>query len=482
MKLFPLLLIGLAPHALVLEPNAPKAAPETLDVSVLAAEALVLTQAAQPEAQEPVEPVATEPVLAEPVPEAEALAAKAEAEAQRVLAQEPQAGDEPEPAADETPEADPEPAPELLDVREVDPREFASGLSIEGPQAQPTGEGDPLEATATVPIDEPEPIEGSYLIGASNEPVEYVEVAGTSHAPIGIPLSRQVATGQWALVVRASQDRYDGLRDSRDDLSTAEAFAGGYTIAPTERADSRLEIEALFGLDERWDLYALLPYSARDLDYESSLTGPADVDTHGLGDIQIGGIFRSYDVDGTRLSYLIGVSIPTGDVSEKGDYAGLIETKLPYDLQQGTGTFDLHPGVLWESRKGELLMGARAEGRIHMETENDEGYFWSNSMRVDLWAGTELADDLTGTLRVRADWWGDLHSFDADLDPTQSPGEDSLRQGGTRVNLYGGVSWDLNDERTQQLGLEVGVPVDEWLDGPQLSQELSLLLGWRASF
>ena len=127
-------------------------------------------------------------------------------------------------------------------------------------------------------------------------------------------------------------------------------------------------------------------------------------------------------------------------------------------------------------------MGARAAGRIHLETENDDGWFRSNSMRVDLWAGTELADDLTGTLRVQADWWGDLHNFDPELDRTQSPAEDSLRFGGSRVNLYGGLSWDLDDERTNQIALEVGAPVEEWLDGPQLSQELSLLLGWRANF
>lgn len=478
MKLYPLLLIGLTPLAFVQRPAASDAPEPELGVSALSAESLVLTAVSLPEAQ-PQE--ANEPDLAEPVEAAEALAAKAEAEGARVMAQESsqEPVEEPEPAAAPNVE---EPAPELLDVREVDPSEFASGLSIEDPDPKPVPSGEVIEAALSEPLDAPESNEGLYLIDEQPQPVRYVEVAGTSHAPIGIPLSRQVASGQFAMVLRASQNRYDGLRDSRDDLSSADAFARGYTIAPAERVDDRFELEAFFGVDERWDLYAVLPYTARDLEYDSSLTGTSEVDAHGLGDIQIGGIFRSYDVDGTRISYLMGLSIPTGEVGERGNYAGLTDTKLPYDLQQGTGTFDLLPGVLWESRRDEVLMGARAAGRIHLETENDEGYFWSNSMRVDLWLGTELADDLTGTLRVQGDWWGDLHSFDADLDPTQSPGEDSLRLGGSRVNLYGGLSWELNDSRSQQFAVEFGMPVDEWLDGPQLSQELSLLLGWRASF
>ena len=477
MKLLPILLIGLTPQAVLHGLPSQEPAESTLQVSNLAAHALVLSTLNAPSLllQE----------SGEAAPKAQAGNAGSQDPAPT-----PTTPETPEePAAPDTEPAAQEPAPELLDVREVDPREFASGIPVPGAQepaaepVEPEEIAEPLEAASQMPLDGPETTEGMYRIEDEiEEEVQYEEVAGTSHAPIGVPLTRQVATGQWALVLRGSHNQYDGLRDSRDNLSSGDAFARGYSVAPKERTDQRLEVEALYGLNERWDLYAILPYSMRDLDYDQNPGASASVDTTGLGDLQLGGVFRSYDVDGTRLSYLVGVSIPTGEIDERGDYAGVADAKLPYDLQHGTGTFDLHPGVLFETQSGDVLLGARAAGRIHIETENDEGYFWSNSMRFDVWAGTELADDLTGTVRLQADWWGDLHNFDPELDPTQSPGEDSLRQGGSRVNLYGGLSWDLNDDRAQQIALEVGVPVEEWLDGPQLSQELSLLLGWRASF
>ncbi len=449
MKLLPILMLGLAPNA-VLQEASPKPAEVPAEVKKAAEEASAELKLAGEEAKEALQNA--KETLQDP---------------KEILA---------------TPVQEPE-IPQLLDVQEVDPDEFAAPIIEE---AEPIGM--PVEATMLESdIDDLDEAEAFYFEDDPTVEFEVVEqseadVAGSSHAPIGVPLSLQVGTDQFGMVLRGSRSQYDGLRDSRDDLSAAENFARGYEISPEERTDDMLELEAYFGLNERWDLYAVLPFLARDLDYDANVGLAGDIDTSGLGDVQLGAIFRSYDVEQTRLSYLVGLSIPTGSIDERGDYAGAPNTKLPYDLQLGSGTFDLVPAVLYESATNDILWGARAAGRIHLESENDEGWFRSNSMRLDLWAGKRFADDWKGTVRMQGDWWGDLHNFDPELDPVQSPGEDSLRQGGSRVNLYGGMSYDFDHDRTNRLELEIGAPVEEWLDGPQLSQELNIVLGWRVNF
>ncbi|MCB9908388.1 MAG: transporter [Planctomycetes bacterium] len=427
MKLFPLLLLALASNAMLQESD---------------------TQATPKPVQDPAEQ--TTAVAQEPVTE-------------------------PAPLEVTTPPAEPK------DVQDIDPGTFASDPLVvddEPPQAgsAPTP---PAPILATPLLDPAE--SGSFAIGEPLPQAE-VELRGSSHAPIGVPLTQQVATGEFGLVLRAVRNQYDGMRDGRDDLSSAQIFGLGYTVAPTKRTDDWVELEAYYGLNERWDLYLVLPYAGHELDYDQSLGGTGNVETTGLGDLQLGGIFRSYDVDGTRVSYLAGVSIPTGSIDQRDTYAGVGNAKLPYDLQLGSGTLDLLPGVLIESRWNRVLVGARASGRIHLQSENDEDWFRSNSMRLDVWAGARLLGDLTGTVRVQGDWWGDFHGADPDLDPARNPGEDALRQGGDRVNVYGGLSYEWSEKHTNRLELEVGAPVEEWLDGPQLSQELSLLVGWRVNF
>ncbi|MCP5023024.1 MAG: hypothetical protein GY930_14785 [bacterium] len=376
----------------------------------------------------------------------------------------------------------PKPAPQATaqepaeEVRPDDPK-----------PTSPTGEAAPQkQAKPLTPLlDEPES-EGASVL--SEPPAELHHghrpalKPGRTFAPIGIPLAQQVATGQVGVTLRATHEQFDGLRDSRKNLTSADAFTRGYSIAPTDLLDQRFELEAIFGLNQRLDLYMVLPYTAREMDQDLSLGGQTTIESSGLGDIQVGGVLRSHEKGPTRLSFMAGISLPTGQVDVTDSYAGASSTTLPYRMQLGTGTLDLLPGIMLESRLHGMRVGARASGRIHLEGAHDESWFHSNSMRLDLWASKQIAKDLRGSLRAEANWWGDLHGADPDMVPLRNPLEDALHQGGSRVTLFGGLSKDLSSEGNSRVELEIGLPVEEWLDGPALSQDWTAVIGWRLRF
>ena len=87
-------------------------------------------------------------------------------------------------------------------------------------------------------------------------------------------------------------------------------------------------------------------------------------------------------------------------------------------------------------------------------------------------------------MRLRGVYWGDVHGRDDELDATRNPLEDRARQGGERIDAIGGFHWQLGDglQDVRSLGLEVGVPVAEWLDGPGISTRAWAVLAWRISF
>ena len=58
-------------------------------------------------------------------------------------------------------------------------------------------------------------------------------------------------------------------------------------------------------------------------------------------------------------------------------------------------------------------------------------------------------------------------SYQRPLEFFESPLNDAKRQGGNRADLIGGLSYDFG--AGDSLQVDVGVPIDEWVDGPQLS-------------
>jgi len=73
---------------------------------------------------------------------------------------------------------------------------------------------------------------------------------------------------------------------------------------------------------------------------------------------------------------------------------------------------------------------------------------------------------------------------DPALDPSVSPENDPALQGGTRVNGFGALNFQVPSGPLagHRLALEMGAPVYESLNGPQSSADWTLNVGWEYSF
>tara|TARA_R110002126_G_scaffold128103_1_gene270512 strand:+ start:7495 stop:8685 length:1191 start_codon:yes stop_codon:yes gene_type:complete len=302
--------------------------------------------------------------------------------------------------------------------------------------------------------------------------------------PIGIAMSEEnLPAGTSALRVRLSRTSFDGLGNSRRDVTSAQAFAAGFTVAPTSMTVNRAEFEYVHGFNERWTIWGVLPVVEKELDADINGGGTSTSKTSGLGDVRLGGNYLFHEDESQRVNFSIGVTLPTGEFDGRDTYGAVANALLPYAMQLGGGTFDILPSAGWVRLQDGWSMGARAWGRFPIGKNSDD-WAISREFDADFWASRELSQELTGMLRLNAQWWGDIQGNAAGLNLTNSPLEDSGFQGGSRLNLIGGIIWDL-DARTapaaNRLELEIGVPIDQRLDGPALQREWSLLLGWKLS-
>ena len=302
-----------------------------------------------------------------------------------------------------------------------------------------------------------------------------------SVAPLGIPYHDVLEPDDWVFRFTYRRNTLDGARDSRDDQSSQDLFGDGYSVAPTEGDESIYDFELLYGLDERWTLFAELPIVAREMDFEQS-GGGADFssDAGGLGDLFVGGIWRWRETQRTRTNVHVAVGVPTGAFDESDTYAGASGQLLPYPLQPGGGVWAGRLGISHSELEDTWSWGVGTSG-TGLLGKNSDDWGQSRYLRFDAWTACPLTNNLIGSLRTQLDSWGDVHGKADELVPTRNPQEDSHRQGGARVDVFAGIALDLSDTEpgSNRLSLEIGMPVHEWLDGPALSREAALLFGWR---
>ncbi len=297
--------------------------------------------------------------------------------------------------------------------------------------------------------------------------------------PPGLQRGQIVDVGRFGVSVRYSQTEWDEQRDGTDDLSSEELFSRGYQLAATNLEEQRIELDLVYGLDDRWTLYGTVPFIDRELEYDIDTGGSAVSDNSGIGDVILGGRYTARANDQELLSYFVGLGLPTGSHDERGNYAGDSNAYLPFNLQLGSGTFDLHPGVSYVRMLDTWSVGVRGEAQVHLE-RNSDNWAVGDTFQLNAWAAKALSRSLTGNVGLQADWRGDYLGDENELDFSRSSIEDVTRQRGSVVSLVLGIAADFSRSYAgaNRLGLEVQLPLVDRVDGPNLARETTFLVSW----
>ena len=156
------------------------------------------------------------------------------------------------------------------------------------------------------------------------------------------------------------------------------------------------------------------------------------------------------------------------------------ETQLPYQQQLGSGTFDILPGVTASIQNEVASLGFQWKAEIRMG-ENDREWALGDLYKSTLWAGYNASERVSASVAVQYSRWGNVEGFDPALDAFANPANNTLAQGGWRVELPVGVNFIMPDGRFggNRFGFQFILPVHQNLDGPQLMHDWSLVAGWQ---
>lgn len=199
-----------------------------------------------------------------------------------------------------------------------------------------------------------------------------------------------------------------------------------------------------------------------------------------VGDTVAAALISLHETAAHALHLGLGVSIPTGKVDMEyqrsfGTDGGLQH----FDMQTGSGTWDLLPSLTWSGTRQSWHWGLQVAGSKRLESRNASGYRLGNVVDVSAWAGHNLNSWLSSTLRVAWADKGELHGDFTAYNARSGPMDFPANQGGRLLDLGVGVTASLAGS---DIAIEWLQPLRNNFAGVQLERRGVMTASWRYGF
>ena len=303
--------------------------------------------------------------------------------------------------------------------------------------------------------------------------------------PIGVMGAHAHSRGDWMFSYRYMHMDMEGNRDGTSRLSRSDVLSD-YMIAPLKMDMDMHMLGAMYGVSDNLTIMAMMPYRNIKMDHVTRMGRKFTTKTSGIGDLKLSSLFTLKRWGAHELDFNLGLGLPTGSINEKDDTPAGNNQHLPYPMQLGSGTWDLIPGLTYLGKHDALSWGAQGVAVLRLG-ENKNDYTLGNRFNLTGWVAKDWTKQWSTSFRADAQWWGNIDGSDKKLPamaPAMVPTADPDLRGGRRLDLLLGASFAPASGwfEGQRFAAEVGAPVYQHLDGPQLETDWIVTLGWQLVF
>jgi len=306
----------------------------------------------------------------------------------------------------------------------------------------------------------------------------------TEHAdaPIGVMGEHPHSKDDWMFTYAYSTMKMRNNHNGKDDISTSQVLAD-FMVSPTSMTMQMHMFGLMYGVSEKFMLMGMMPYSLISMDHINRMGAKFTTQSEGIGDLKLSGSYTFYEHASQRVLLNFGISVPVGSIDERDNTPAGTNQKLPYPMQLGSGTYDFSPGLTYTRQIGRWSLGGQAKATIRTG-KNDNSYRLGNEYGFTAWGVRKVNHYLNGSLRVDGKSWGNIEGNDPELNPMMVPTSRTDLRSGKRIDLLLGVNF-IAPEGTlkgNRLGIEIGFPIYQNLNGPQLAVDYRLSAAWQLVF
>ncbi|HXE96216.1 MAG TPA: nitrous oxide reductase accessory protein NosL [Dongiaceae bacterium] len=296
--------------------------------------------------------------------------------------------------------------------------------------------------------------------------------------------------GMWMTSYKFMHVSMDGLQDSTDKVPVSQVSPQGskpygFMMTPIRMTMDMQMLMIMYGITDRLTVMGMANYQAMTMDMLMNMgmgnVPGAPMRTSGFGDTELRGIYKINNY----LVGSLGLSIPTGDIHQQIEMMSR-KFRAPYDMQLGSGTFDLKPALTYNALSEDAAWnwGAQASYTYHMG-DNDAGYTLGNNVKLNSWLQRAIGP-ASAWLRLAFNDTGRIHGEDPEIakimDPVTGasmPDADPANYGGQRLDGFIGASYIKGPF---SFGVEGGIPLVQAVNGLQLVNDWYLTAGFQVMF
>ncbi len=312
--------------------------------------------------------------------------------------------------------------------------------------------------------------------------------------------------GEWMVGYNYMFMEMDGNRTGSNRVSTADVFADGFAVSPTRMTMEMHMLNLMHAPSDEFTWMVMVPFKRIKMDHLTSVGARFSTLTEGVGDVSLSGFYTFYDRerkvysrrsdrgcghkdssecwgncwDELRQAH-VGLSMyfPTGSIDQRGAIPGNSDAKLPYPMQLGSGTFDLEPSLTYQSVSETWAWGIQGAMLVRLGS-NSNSYSLGDRFSASAWASRKLSDRFAIDMRLDETIWGDVRGADPELNPAMVPTARPDLRGGNRLDFSLGASFYIPEGMLEgnRVHVEVGVPLQQSLNGPQLETDWLLQTSW----
>jgi hypothetical protein len=298
--------------------------------------------------------------------------------------------------------------------------------------------------------------------------------------------------GMWMVNYKFMHMNMSGLRagTTNVDLNNVGFMRNkpyAYMMIPTDMTMDMHMFMLMYGITDRLTVMAMANYQVNSMDMLMDM-GPMmgsgvmpPMRTSGLGDTELRAIYKI----NKHLVGSLGLSLPTGSIDKEFTTMGMT-FRAPYDMQLGSGTYDLKPALTYNglSDDAKWNWGAQCQYTYHIGKNNND-YSLGDNLKITSWLQRAFGP-ITSWVRMALNDTGRIKGQDPEiqklLDPMMgapTPDADPNNYGGQRLDGLIGVGYQKG---SLSFGVEGGVPIYQNLNGLQLKTTWLLNVGVQVMF
>jgi hypothetical protein len=315
-------------------------------------------------------------------------------------------------------------------------------------------------------------------------PEDQVVVEGRRILPsVGLMNDHLHTRGEFMIGVRYQHFDWGGAtRHGTRKISDEALMDAGYMMRAKTMTMDMAMVDLMYGISDNLTVTFSPQYVSNRM--KTVGTDPMDpmidgMTSHGLGDTLASASLRLAKGDRVSAHATLGVWIPTGKSGLKDD-----GTFMQYCMQTGSGTWDLEPSATVKGQDGRLGWGAQASFRFRAEHRNNAGYRLGNKALLTGWVSYLVGATVRVTARAEYVHQGRIDGGYDGMHMEDMPQDFPANFGGDMATGAVGLNWEpmIGEKRGPQLGVELGVPLYQNVNGVQLPQRWQLSAGIRQFF